>query len=78
MRENAKLTITPQFEDALPLHAGLAAVKQNGKWGFLKSNREFKVPPQFDQAWTLRGVAGVKRDGQWGYLQDNGKVIYGW
>ena len=55
---------------------GKAAVKQNGKWGFIDKNGELIVAHIFDEAAGFKeGVARVKNDEGWGYIDDKGEVI---
>lgn len=55
---------------------GLAAVRQNGKWGFLNEKGGLKIGFIYEDANRfINGVAAVKLNGKWGYINKNGKVI---
>lgn len=41
---NGASVIAPQYDDARRFSEGLAAVKKNGKWGFIDSNAVLKIP----------------------------------
>ena len=69
------------FQDALPFSSGLAAVKQNGKWGYI--NKEFKtvIPYQYDIADSFNGnLAKVEtRNGSLqivSYINKDGEVVW--
>jgi hypothetical protein len=61
----------------MPFNEDVAAVKSNGKWGYIDRMGRFRVPPRYDRAWTFEGLAGVKLNGRWGYIRDNGEVAFG-
>ncbi|MDR2357395.1 MAG: WG repeat-containing protein [Oscillospiraceae bacterium] len=64
------------FDDARPFtDDGWAAVKQNGKWGFVDTAGTFMIEPQFDDALSFSGhLAAVKQGELWGYLALTGKL----
>lgn len=43
------------FDDALPFSSGLAAVKRDGKWGYINHDFEFVIPCQYDKADSFNG-----------------------
>lgn len=43
-------TIAPQYENAGLFSEGLAAVKKNGKWGYINTDNEVVIPFQYDAA----------------------------
>lgn len=49
-------TIAPQYEDAGPFNEGLAAVKKNGKWGYIDTDNKTVIPFRYD-------VAGIFNEG---------------
>ncbi len=73
-------SIPPQFEDAQEFgENGLAAVKVNGKYGFIDMTGKFVIEPQFDappsHAEVMifhEGVAPAFRDGFWGFINESG------
>ena len=64
------------YDDARPFNEnGWAAVKQNGKWGFIDTAGAFKIAPQFDDALSFGGhLAAVKQGEAWGYVAATGKI----
>ena len=42
--------IAPKYEEAQPFYEGLAAVKQNGKWGYIDETGKTVIPFQYDIA----------------------------
>ncbi len=64
------------YEDARPFADGWAAVKKDGKWGFIDTNGEVMIDYQFEDALSFgQHLAAVKRDGLWGYVSLRGKVV---
>ena len=60
-------TITPQYEDASAFINGLAAVKKDGKWGYINTDNEVVVPFQYDLAGEFNegyAIVGVLTDTQ--------------
>lgn len=45
--------ISPQYEDAGRFSNGLAAVKKNGKWGYIDTENKTRIPFQYDVAGTF-------------------------
>ena len=67
---------TSYFDDALPFSEGLAAVKNNGLWGYIDTNGEYVVQPQYEQATSFTGgCAAVYGGGMW---QIEPAVFYGY
>jgi hypothetical protein len=55
---------------------GLAAVKKDGKWGYVGMNGNFLIEPQFEEAESFsEGLAAVKVDKKWGYIDRQGAKI---
>ena len=65
------------YDDARPFdEEGYAAVKKDGKWGFVDASGQLQIPYQFDDALSFgQHLAAVKVDGYWGYISLNGKVV---
>lgn len=65
------------YEDARPFSdEGFAAVKQNGKWGFIDTAGEVRIGFQFDDALSFgQHLAAVKQGGLWGYINLFGKMV---
>lgn len=45
--------IAPQYEDARQFSDGLAAVKKNGKWGYIDYDNNVVIDFQYDYAWDF-------------------------
>ena len=55
---------------------GLAAVKQNDKWGFINREGRFAIQPQFHDVFGFsEGLAAVKKDKKYGYIDKNGTFV---
>jgi tetratricopeptide (TPR) repeat protein len=65
------------FEDARPFaDEGYAAVKKNGKWGFINTNGEEVIPFIFDDALSFgQHLAAVKTGEYWGYINVLGNIV---
>jgi hypothetical protein len=65
------------YDDAKPFgREGYAAVKKNGKWGFIDTSGDIKIGCQFDDALSFgQHLAAIKRDGFWGYISLYGKIV---
>ena len=65
------------YEDARPFSGtGFAAVKRNGKWGFIDINGSETVGFIFDDALSFgQHLAAVKIDELWGYISLSGQVV---
>lgn len=64
------------YEDARPFADGWAAVKKNGKWGFINAAGEMKIEPQFEDALSFgQHLAAVKEGDRWGYISKYGKIV---
>lgn len=65
------------FEDAKPFRdEGYAAVKKNGKWGFINTAGELEIDFQFEDALSFgQHLAAVQVNGLWGYINLYGKTV---
>lgn len=65
------------YEDARPfIDNGYAAVKKNGKWGYINTNGELKIDYQFDDALSFsQHLAAVKVGDYWGYISLYGQLV---
>lgn len=57
--------IKPQYEDAQGFSDGLAAVKKNGKWGYIDTDGKVVIPFRYDQAYPFnegKAVVGMLAD----------------
>lgn len=64
------------FEDAKDFSENWAAIKVNGKWGFLKIDFQTIIEPTFDDVQNFHdSLAPVKADGKWGFINEAGDLI---
>ena len=63
------------YEDARPFYGSYAAVKKDGKWGFIDSNGFLGIECSFDDAKSFgQHLAAVKTGRYWGYISTAGKT----
>lgn len=64
------------YQDAKPfLSDAPAAVKVNGKWGFVDANGNMVVEPSYADAHSFSGgFAAVNKDGLWGFINEKGEL----
>lgn len=68
--------ISGSYEDAKPFADGWAAVKKDGKWGFIDTEGNVKIGFQFEDALSFgQHLAAVKVNGLWGYVSLRGEVV---
>lgn len=54
----------------------LAAVKINGKWGYIDKDGNQIIKPQFDDARSFsNGLAAIMKNGYWGYSNIAGDIV---
>lgn len=78
MDSNGKIITEQSYEDADVFKDDTyAAVKIDGKWGFIDKNGEVKIEPQYEEARSFKnGFAAVKDMGKWGFIDlENNKII---
>ena len=65
------------FEDARPFtDEGYAAVKKNGKWGFIDTDGNVKIDFMFDDALSFgQHLAAIKSGDYWGYISIDGRIV---
>jgi hypothetical protein len=65
------------YDDAHPFSSeGFAAVKKNGKWGFIDIDGSVALDFVFEDALSYgQHLAAVKQNGLWGYIDKNGKTV---
>lgn len=64
------------YEDARPFVDTMAAVKKNGKWGFIDIRGNIRIECQFDDALSFSGhIAAVKQGENWGYIGLSGDMV---
>lgn len=64
------------YEDAkMFLSDSCAAVKIDGKWGFVNKDGKLLIDPQYDDARSFsNGFAAVCQGEEWGYINENGDI----
>lgn len=77
LNQDDKLSATENvFEDAKPFEDAYAAVKKDGKWGFINSAGKVVIDYQFEDARSFgQHLAAVKKDGKWGYVSLLGEIV---
>ena len=74
--ETGEVVIPFKYDDVRYFSEGLAAVKLNGKWGFINKSGKEVTPIKYDRTWGFsEGLAGVELNGKWGYINKSGKVV---
>jgi len=65
------------YDDAKPFsNEGYAAVKRDGKWGFIDVNGILRIDFIFDDALSFGGhLAAVKVEDYWGYISLDGQIV---
>ena len=75
---NGEFVIRAEFQQCRQFSGGLAAVLQEGRWGYIDNRGEIKIPLVFEgpRAQAFRnGVAAVQLDGRWGFIDDGGSFV---
>ena len=68
--------ITPMYSQAEPFCEKYAAVKTDGKWGFIDTSGKVIVKPEYDATLGFAdGLAAVKRGDLWGYVDATGMLV---
>lgn len=53
-----------------------AAVKIDGKWGFIDNQGQLVLEAEFEDAKSFQnGYAPIKKNGKWGYIDMNGNIV---
>lgn len=74
--EHGHLVIHPRFEEYRDFAEGLAAVRLNGKWGYIDNRAQLAILPRFEDAGDFSGgLAGVRLDHRWGYINTLGEMV---
>lgn len=71
--ENLQLVNNTKYEDVRAFADDTyAAVKKDGKWGFIDNNGNFVIKPKYEDAYSFcQGLAPVCEGGLWGFIGDN-------
>ena len=68
--------IQPQFIEAGDFKDGVAAVKQDAKWGYIDYNGNYFIDPQFDHAKDFENGVGIVREkGIYKYVNSNKEIF---
>lgn len=66
------------YEDARPFADGWAAVKKDGKWGFIDTDGQVMIDFRFEDARSFgQHLAAVKENDLWGYVSLHGEMVIG-
>ncbi len=69
-------TLEGQWDGAKDFSEGMAAVKLDGKWGYIDTEGRVIVEPKYDGANSFsEGLAAVQSGGKWGYIDKTGAVV---
>jgi len=73
---NVLWLVEPQFDLAWNFSEGMAAVKKDGKLGFVNKEGKYVIEPQFYFGYDFsEGMALVYKDGKWGFVNKEGKIV---
>ncbi len=77
MDKSGKITIPAQYTTTQNPHEGLILVRSdNGEYGFVNTQGQDVINPQFDGAMLFQeGLAAVKIGKQWGYIDHKGSIV---
>lgn len=69
-------TLEGEWEGAKNFSEGYAAVKKEGKWGYIDTEGNVVIQPKYDGANSFsEGLAAVQTNGKWGYIDTTGNVV---
>ena len=75
-KETGKEVIPYKYDGAKDFSEGLAAVKLNGKWGYIDDTGKEVIPLKYDNAWRFsNGLAEVKLNGKWGCIDKTDFIV---
>lgn len=70
-----KVAVDFKYDEVRKFSEKMAAVKVNGKWGFINKSGKEVIKPEYDAASDFEnGFARVKLNGRWGCINKKGKV----
>lgn len=75
--QNKSIILEAKYDDAYAFSEGLAAVKTNGKWGYINyDGKEVIAPVKYEQAGSFsEGLCMVCQNGLWGFINSKGKEV---
>lgn len=63
-------------DDAYDFYENLAYVSFDGKYGYINTDGDFVIEPQFEKADNFKNdIARVRTNGKYGYINTNGKFV---
>lgn len=72
---NMTIPVVRIYEREAGYSEGLAAVRLNGKWGYIDEQRNMVIPCRFEYVYDFsEGLARVKLNGKWGYVNKQGNT----
>ena len=75
-RKTQQELIPARFELALPFSEGLAAVRINGRFGYIDARGDVVIAPAFDLAGEFHaGLAEIRIGGDTGMIDRTGKIV---
>ena len=75
-KHNGNIVIPAKYDNAWTFSGGLAAVKINGKWGFIDKTGTIVITAIYDDAdFFQEGLVRVKTNGKWGYVDNTGVMV---
>lgn len=83
---NGKVVIEPQWDEVsgpqleeldkvAGFSGGVAAVKRDGKWGWIDKTGRLFLPPLAAPPNFHEGLSSFEREGKWGYMDTKGTVV---
>jgi len=74
--KNGKIIIEQKYEDANSFSDGLAAIKMNGKWGFINTLGEIVIEPQYEDCRNFNeNLALVYINSKTVFIDKQGKIV---
>ena len=71
------LKLEGDFEAINIFSEGLASAKKKQKWGFINTQGQFVISPQYDEVDYFRpsGLCAVQKNGKWGFINKKGMEV---
>ena len=71
-----RMSIAPQFAEAMPFSEGRAAVRLTDRWGFVDHQGKYTIRPTYEEVQSYEeGLAPVRTKKGWGFASLSGKLI---
>ncbi len=75
--KNGQLTTFDSEYSSRKFQEGVAGVRVDGKYGFIKKDGSWLVEPKFDNAWKFsEGFASVEVGDKWGDIDKQGNITW--